>query len=189
MKQLNFISGEISPLNFQEGISVFLAQKNTINLVIKTTIFSENQIKAFCYGDIELGLQVYNKKLLKTKYDGLSFSISIENFIEQGIVNCNLNLSTPSFKLEEPLLEDKGYRFNLILINGEDNKVIISREIGTSSIFSKNLYDVYLKSKIKNISKEDIFFTNFALSKLTDSQSIGDIIKQFTVSSYTKTSK
>ncbi len=186
MKYLNFISGEISPLTFQEGISIFLAQKNTINLVIKTTILSKNQIEAFCYGNIELGIQVYNKKLLKTKYDGLSFSISIENFIEQRIVNCNFNLATSSFKLEEPLIEDKGYRFNLILINSADNKVIISREIGTGHIFSKNLYDIYLKNKIKDINKEDIFITNYALNKLINSESIRNIIKKFTVSFYKK---
>lgn len=186
MKELNFISGETAPLNFPEGISVFLAQKNSINVIIKTNVVTEAQVKAFCYGDIELGLQCYDKKILKTKQNGMSLSLSIKDFLKKEIVICNLNLCIPSFKLEEPIEKNKGYGLNLILIDN-DNTVIISREIGTSFEFSKSLYSVYITNGLHLKKIEDIHFTNFAVGNLLNHNSINNVLKKYTISTYKKT--
>lgn len=187
MKQLNFISGETAPINFPQGVSVFLAQKNSINLIIKTNIVSDEEIKAFCYGNTELSLQIYDKKILKSKQNGMSLALSIENFIDKRIVICNLKLCIPSFKLEKPVEKNKGYSLNLILINN-DNTVVISREIGTSFEFSKSLYEVYITNGIKIKNIEQIYFTNFAVNNLLKHNSINDIINKFTVSTYKRIS-
>lgn len=189
MTQLNFISGEKTPLPFQEGISVFLLQKDSINIVIKTNDLTKEQIKYFCKGDVTLGIQRYPEKITKKDYGDITFSLSIDKFLELGIVFCNLNLCVKGFDLTEPIEKDKGYCFNFVLVN-EDDIVVITRQIGVTQQFSRVIYNLYneqrKKTKEVKYSLEQISESQLRIKSYLNLHKNINTLKKFTIAVYKK---